>query len=146
MNGGLGNSDVGNMPLSALDLDNGWLDFPRPKTGIDRRIPLWPETIDGLQKWLTNRPKSRGNTADGLVFVTHVGGPWSKMVSDNPVCHETAKLLKKVAEYKCIEEQRSMRTVEEESEEEKGSLIENLGKGLLEQFKKVEDFFRGLFR
>jgi len=44
INGGLGNSDLAALPISALDLDGGWLDFPRVKTGIERRIPLWPET------------------------------------------------------------------------------------------------------
>src|SRR5262249_8992066 len=43
INGGLGNHDCGMLPISALDLESGWLDFSRPKTGIERRIPLWPE-------------------------------------------------------------------------------------------------------
>ena len=49
LNGGLGNSDVAELPLSALDLKAGWLNFPRPKTGIPRRIPLWPEAIASLK-------------------------------------------------------------------------------------------------
>src|SRR5262245_43195502 len=32
INCGFGNSDCGKLPLSALDLDRGWLDYPRPKT------------------------------------------------------------------------------------------------------------------
>ena len=45
INCGLGNSDCANLPTTALDLATGWLDFPRPKTGIGRRCPLWPETV-----------------------------------------------------------------------------------------------------
>ncbi len=40
INCGFGNADCGTLPLSALDLDGGWVDYPRPKTGIDRRCPL----------------------------------------------------------------------------------------------------------
>ena len=44
-NTGFGNNDVARLPLSALDLEAGWVVFARPKTGIRRRIPLWTETI-----------------------------------------------------------------------------------------------------
>ena len=37
-NAGMGNSDLANLPLSALDLKTGWIDFPRPKTGADRPL------------------------------------------------------------------------------------------------------------
>jgi hypothetical protein len=40
INCGFGNTDCGNLPLSALDLEHGWVNYPRPKTGIDRRCPL----------------------------------------------------------------------------------------------------------
>ena len=40
INGGMGNTDCSSLPLSALDLNGGWLNYPRPKTGVDRRIPL----------------------------------------------------------------------------------------------------------
>ena len=33
INLGYGNADVGRLPLSAVNLDTGWVDFPRPKTG-----------------------------------------------------------------------------------------------------------------
>ena len=45
INGGFGNADCGRLPQSAVDLDAGIIDFPRPKTGIPRRCPLWPETV-----------------------------------------------------------------------------------------------------
>jgi hypothetical protein len=38
VNCGFGNADCGNLPLSALELERGgWVDYPRPKTGIPRR-------------------------------------------------------------------------------------------------------------
>lgn len=45
LNCGFGNTDVANPPQSAVDLETGRIDFPRPKTEIPRRIPLWPETV-----------------------------------------------------------------------------------------------------
>ncbi len=41
VNGGLGNSDLANLPQSAIH--GTWLVFPRVKTGVERSIPLWPE-------------------------------------------------------------------------------------------------------
>src|SRR5262249_8881451 len=32
VNCGFGNSDIGNLPMSALDLERGWISYPRPKT------------------------------------------------------------------------------------------------------------------
>ena len=49
VNAGFGNSDCGRLPLAALDLDGGWVEFPRPKTGVDRRAALWPETVAALR-------------------------------------------------------------------------------------------------
>jgi hypothetical protein len=40
LNAGFGNNDCAALPISALDLDAGSVDFPRPKTGIARRAPL----------------------------------------------------------------------------------------------------------
>jgi hypothetical protein len=37
INCGFGQTDVANLPRASLDLDTGWVDFPRPKTGIERR-------------------------------------------------------------------------------------------------------------
>src|SRR5215470_10000031 len=42
VNCGFGNADVGTLPLSALDLNSGWVSYPRPKTGVTRRCWLWP--------------------------------------------------------------------------------------------------------
>src|SRR5262245_29282852 len=59
INSGFGNSDCGNLPLSALDLERGWVDYPRPKTGIARRCTLWPETVTALREAIACRPKPK---------------------------------------------------------------------------------------
>src|SRR5262245_46411583 len=50
VNCGIGNADCGLLPLAARDLNRGVIDFPRPKTGIARRCPLWPETGEALRE------------------------------------------------------------------------------------------------
>ncbi|MBK7404817.1 MAG: hypothetical protein IPJ41_09340 [Phycisphaerales bacterium] len=49
INCGMGNTDVASLPLDALDLDAGILDYPRTKTAIPRRATLWPETAEALR-------------------------------------------------------------------------------------------------
>ncbi len=93
VNGGLGNSDVGNLPLSAVDLKRGWINFPRPKTGIERRFPLWPETVRALKAAIAARPEPKAPETKGLVFVTKYGRPWAKTTPDSPVSKEFRKLL-----------------------------------------------------
>jgi integrase len=94
INCGFGNADCGNLPLTAVDLASGWVDNPRSKTGIPRRCPLWPETVQALKDALAARPEPKEAKDAGLVFVTKYGGSWDKETSTNPVSQETAKLLK----------------------------------------------------
>jgi integrase len=109
VNCGFGNADCGTLPLSALDLECGWVHFPRPKTGIDRRCPLWPETVEALRAALAKRPTPKGEAHTQLVFITAKGGSWFKVGAspdslmarpkakrqiDNPLSKEMAKTLK----------------------------------------------------
>lgn len=59
VNGALGNTDIADLPLSAINLKTGWADYPRAKTATRRRIPLWPETIAALREVKKNRPNSK---------------------------------------------------------------------------------------
>src|SRR5262249_52771642 len=77
VNCGFGNADCGNLPLSALDLDGGWINYPRPKTGIPRRCPLWPETVEAIRSAIAKRNPRDGAAAE-LVFLTHSGRSWHK--------------------------------------------------------------------
>jgi len=76
VNCGFGPSDLAKLPIKAIDLKGGWIDFPRPKTGVHRRCPLWPETVEAIKSYLRKRPEPRNETAVGLLFVTRVGGPY----------------------------------------------------------------------
>jgi integrase len=97
INGGLGNSDVASLPISAIDLKGGWIDYPRPKTGIPRRIPLWPETKKALTEVLKSRPKPRDIENADRLFLTVKGNTWERTeVNGDPISKEFTKLLKRL--------------------------------------------------
>ena len=84
LNAGLGNTDLSSLPRSALDLKRGFVDFPRPKTQIPRRAPLWPETVDALRQALEFRPKPKEPGTEDLVFVTKYGRAWVRNTAPGP--------------------------------------------------------------
>jgi len=96
INCGYGNSDLGTLPLNALNFKRGWRSYARPKTGIDRRCPLWPETIRALGEWLKLRPEANKPEHAGLEFLALTGDSWAKQTMDNPISKETRKLLDKL--------------------------------------------------
>jgi integrase len=93
INAGLGNSDCGNLTLADVNLETGFLDSVRPKTGIGRRCPLWPETVQALKDALAARPEPKKEEHAGLVFVTRCGDSWHTGTTDGPLSRETGKLL-----------------------------------------------------
>jgi integrase len=94
INAGFGNADCGHLPLSAVDLEAGLIDFPRPKTGIPRRCALWPETVQALREALAKRPAPKDEANAGLAFVTKYGLPWAKDSADQTLAKEFGKLLR----------------------------------------------------
>jgi integrase len=96
INCGFGNTDCARLPLSALDLETGWVDYPRPKTGIPRRCPLWPETVEALRSALACRPEPKEESHAGLVFLTAEGGPWVTDQPYNRVTNATRQLMKSI--------------------------------------------------
>jgi integrase len=93
INCGLGNADCGNLPLSAVDLEGGWIEYPRPKTGIARRCPLWPETVEAIREALARRPKPKEAEHEGRVFITKYGGSWAKTDDPAVITKEMRKLM-----------------------------------------------------
>jgi integrase len=96
VNCGFGVADSGRLPWTALDLDRGWVNFPRPKTGIERRCPLWPETVQAIHEALTVRPAPKDPEDAGLAFLTAQGRPWHKDDASSPLCYKVGVLLRKL--------------------------------------------------
>src|SRR5262249_10148023 len=76
VNAGLGNSDCSRICKHNLDLEKGWLDYPRAKTGVERRAPLWPETIEAIRHVLEKRREPKNPDDRDLVFVTNPFTSW----------------------------------------------------------------------
>lgn len=93
INCALGNEDIARLPFTAIDLDKSWLDYPRGKTGIMRRIPLWPETVKAVREWIAERPTPKDAENFQLVFITVRGNPWNSGTDNRAISHEVRKLL-----------------------------------------------------
>ncbi len=102
VNCGFGQSDVAALPKNAINFNTGWCDFPRPKTGIERRCKLWRETVEALQDAIANRPAAKDELDDDLCFITRTGQRWVRLnkngkgTPDDAVGKEISKLLKKL--------------------------------------------------
>ena len=76
INCGYGQTDCAELPQDVIDFDAGILDWPRPKTEIDRRCALWPETIEALQVAIEARPRPKARADADAVFLTKYGHRW----------------------------------------------------------------------
>lgn len=98
LNCGFGQTDIANLPMSAIHGD--WVEFPRVKTAVPRRCPLWPESMELLQEVLANRPRPRRPEFAGLLFLTRAGQPWVRNnangTPDDNIGKEFTKLLKEL--------------------------------------------------
>lgn len=81
LNAGFGNTDCGRLKVRLIDFKTGWLDYPRPKTAVERRVPLWPETIDAICSAIATRPAAKNPGDDDLCFLTSHGMPlvWDEL-------------------------------------------------------------------
>jgi len=109
INGGMGNTDCARLPIKAVDLERAVIEFDRPKTGIERVVPLWPETVEAIWLVLAQRHKPAEREAEKLVFLTAYGRPWvrenlhraedngiEKVVSVDAIGEEFGKLLNRL--------------------------------------------------
>jgi len=95
VNTGIGSADVGRLPISAVNLENGWLDSPRGKTGVRRKAPLWNETVEAIRAWLAIRPEPPKKLAR-LLFVRPNGKPWYNATSSGRIPREMALLFDRI--------------------------------------------------
>jgi len=95
VNAGLGNNDVATLPMKAIDLKHGWLTFPRPKTGVERRAPLWPETIESLKVVLAARHEPNDEAFKKLVFISPCGISYISKESGYRIAKILLPLMKK---------------------------------------------------
>ncbi len=102
INAALGPTDLGLLKLSVLDLEGGWLRYPRPKTGIDRKIPLWPETVAEIREAIIARRQPTEEANAVFVFISPQGKSYYRKRTGkdgrergeraDAVCHEFKKV------------------------------------------------------
>ena len=84
INGGMGNAECGRLSTAFLDVKSGWYDLPRQKTGIQRRFPMWRETIEAIREVVKHRPIAKNDADDPLCFLTSHGMPvWWESVKES---------------------------------------------------------------
>jgi integrase len=97
VNAGFGCTDCATLPMRALDLKGGWVNYPRPKTGVSRRCPLWPETIDAIKAAIKHRPDPNDDTLKALVFIGQRGAGFAQAKQTHwLVSGEMAALLRRL--------------------------------------------------
>jgi integrase len=76
LNCGHGPTDLSALDRSDLARRPGWLVYARQKTGIGRKCPLWPETVDALAEVESGRPDPKDPADADAVFLTRSGRRW----------------------------------------------------------------------
>ena len=94
INGALGPTDCA--LIRQGDVEGGWLTLPRSKTGKPRRIPLWAEALQAIDRASETRPKAKDDADADLLFVTKYGRSWLPEKRAYPLSAEFAKLRKRV--------------------------------------------------
>ena len=98
INCAFGNGDIGRLEVRHIDLDRQWIHFPRPKTGVDRRCPIWDTTAAALATVIDARKQIDDGNGD-LVFRTSKGKPWFQDSVANPLSREFRKVLQSAGVY-----------------------------------------------
>lgn len=91
VNCAFGNSDCASLPLDSIDLEREMIDYPRPKTGVERRCPLWSETVEAVRAAIESRPEPKDEDAE-LAFLSPGGSRWV-YDNHNPLAKEVRRLL-----------------------------------------------------
>jgi len=94
INAALGNKDCSDLNQSHIDLAGGWLVFPRQKTGVARRCPLWPKTIKAVRAAIAARPEPVDEADHDAVLITAVTKQrWVRGITNDAILQEFKKLL-----------------------------------------------------
>jgi integrase len=80
INGGLGPGDLATLTIAQCDGTKEWLDHPRPKTGVDRKIPLWRETREAIREAIEHRRQPSDPANNHLLFIGRRGESYLERV------------------------------------------------------------------
>ncbi len=104
-NAGFGNEDCASLPINAVDLKRGWLNLFRGKTGVQRKCPLWPETVEAIRAAIKSRPEPKDPEArpepkdlkdSELLFIRPHGLSYRGDQVNHPIASAMSELLRKL--------------------------------------------------
>lgn len=81
INCGMGALDIAALTRSQWKPGQEYLDCPRNKTGVDRRVWLWPETREALAVAVVKRSIPAKQKFENRLLLTHRGYPWCRVES-----------------------------------------------------------------
>jgi integrase len=73
LNGGCDAAWLSEVPIAAIDLAAGFVDWVRPKNEELCRFPLWPMTIEAIRQWIPRRPAPKDKAHADRLFITSRG-------------------------------------------------------------------------
>jgi integrase len=85
LNCGFGQTDVANLEDFHIEKNGEWVDYPRNKTAVERRIPLWSETVVALKAARKVRPKAKLPDDERCFFLTKFGRRWLTVTKEGCV-------------------------------------------------------------
>jgi len=94
INGGMGGTEAAELPLD-LPITDGILEWHREKTGVSRRIPLWPETVKAIADARACRPEPKDPADAGLLFIGPRGQGYLGRRSGERVAQDWKRVLKR---------------------------------------------------
>ncbi len=76
INGGFGAKDLAELKLS--DYTGEWIDYARRKTGVERKVWLWPETRAAIDSYMKKRRNPYSESLEQVLFLTAQRQPWMR--------------------------------------------------------------------
>ncbi|TWU18032.1 tyrosine-type recombinase/integrase [Allorhodopirellula heiligendammensis] len=93
INMALNNKDCGFLEFRHVDLDTGWVTYPRNKTHCRRKALLWPETLAAINAYLPKRRRPKSAELADRILLTRCGGPLAfAHKRDSPIAKQFSKL------------------------------------------------------
>jgi len=92
INCGMGGSDIAGLTRSQWRVGQEYLDCPRNKTGVERRVYLWPETREALARAVEKRATPAMQKFDNRLLLSSRGFPWCRVESSGVVDRVKAQL------------------------------------------------------
>lgn len=79
INAAMGIADIALLKRSQFTAKTEYLDHPRNKTGVERRVWLWPETREAIAAAVAKRPEPSKQVYRDRLLLTKTGLPWHRV-------------------------------------------------------------------